>query len=415
MKILLVNNYYYYRGGDCTYLFTLKKLLEKHGHEVCIFAMHHPQNFDSEYSQYFVSYINYDDEIKNINIASGLKVLNRSIYSTEAKKNIERMIEVEKPDIAHIQNVHHHITPSILQVLKKRNIPIIWTLHDYTMLCPNTSFLSHGKICEKCKTNRYFWPSLERCKKDSFSASTMAGLESSVHMIMRLHELVDCFVAPSEFLKQKLLEYGFNENKVHRLDLFTDIDPVKEPGDAGDYYMFVGRIAQEKGLRTLIDVAVALDSCKLKIVGSGPLLAELTEYAASIDKNNLIEFLGYKNREEITNLYTHCKFVVVPSEWYEPSGLIIFEAFALGKPVIGSRIGGITELVKDTERGLVFESGDKEDMASAISYLLSNPDLCEEMGRNAKRFMEEEMSPEKHYEKLMEIYELAISSSTHGS
>ena len=159
MKILLVNNYYYYRGGDCTYLFSLKKLLEKNGHEVCIFAMQHPQNLDSEYSKYFVSYINYDDEVKNINIASGLKVLNRAIYSNESKEKIERMIEIEKPDIAHIQNVHHHITPSIFSVLKERNIPIVWTLHDYTMLCPNTSFLSHGKICEKCKKNRYYWPS----------------------------------------------------------------------------------------------------------------------------------------------------------------------------------------------------------------------------------------------------------------
>lgn len=405
MKILLVNNYYYYRGGDCTYLFSLKKLLEENGHEICIFAMHHPQNLDSKYSKYFVSYINYDDEIKNINIASGLKVLNRAIYSTEAKEKIERLIEIEKPDIAHIQNVHHHITPSIFSVFKKHNIPIIWTLHDYTMICPNTSFLSHGKICEKCKKNRYYWASFERCKKDSFSASTMAGLESSVHRMMRLQELVDCFIAPSKFLKEKLLEYGFHENKVKRVDLFTDVDLTKETGKAGDYYMFIGRIAEEKGLKTLIDVAVTMDSCKLKIVGSGPLFEELTEYVSSIDKNDLIEFMGYKDREEIIGLYNNCKFVVVPSEWYEPSGLIVFEAFALGKPVIGSRIGGIPELVKDTERGLIFEPGDKEDMAAAIRYLLNNPDLCKEMGQNARRFVDEEMSPEKHYERLMDIYD----------
>ena len=404
MKILLVNNYYYYRGGDCTYLFSLKKLLEEHGHEVCIFAMHHPQNLDSEYSRYFVSYINYDDEIKNINIASGLKVLNRAIYSTEAKEKIERLIEIEKPDIAHIQNVHHHITPSIFSVLKKHNIPIIWTLHDYTMICPNTSFLSHGKICEKCKRNRYYWASFERCKKDSFSASTMAGLESSVHRMMRLQELVDYFVAPSEFMKQKLLEYGFHENKIKRLDLFTDIYPVKETGGADDYYMFVGRVAHEKGLRTLIDVAVTVDSCKLKIVGNGPLLEELTEYVSSIDKNDLIEFMGYKNREEIIDLYNNCKFVVVPSEWYEPSGLIIFEAFAFGKPVIGSRIGGITELVKDAERGLIFEPGDKEDLSAAIRYLLSNPDLADGMGENAREFVMNERGSDKHYEKLIGIY-----------
>ena len=119
MKILLINNYYYYRGGDCTYLFSLKNILEKKGHKVSVFAMHHPENIESDYSRYFVSYIDYEEELKNINFASGIKVLNRTIYSTEAKRRIEKLIKDDKPDIAHIQNIHHHLTPSIFYILKK--------------------------------------------------------------------------------------------------------------------------------------------------------------------------------------------------------------------------------------------------------------------------------------------------------
>ncbi|GBD95575.1 MAG TPA: glycosyltransferase [Nitrospirae bacterium] len=408
MRILLVNNFYYYRGGDCTYLFSLKKLLEEKGHEVSVFAMHHPQNLESEYSKYFVSYINYDEEVRNINIVSGFKVLNRTIYSREARIKVEKLIEIEKPDIAHIQNIHHHITPSIFYVLKKHNIPILWTLHDYTLICPNTSFLSHGRICEKCKNNKYFRPSIERCKKDSFGASTMAALETTMHRIMRLTDIVDIFIAPSEFSRRKFLEYGFPANKLVRLDLFTDIE-LPDKTKESDYYIYAGRMAPEKGIKTLIDAAVKIDSCKLKIVGSGPLLRDMKAYASSKDKNNVIEFLGHKDREELINLYKNCKFIVVPSEWYETSGLIIFEAFACGKPVVGSRIGGIPELVKDTERGLIFEPGDVEDLSAAIKYLLNNPDLVDEMGQNAKKFLEDEMGPEKHYEKLMEIYNQVLS------
>ncbi len=149
MKILLINNFYYNRGGDCTYLLSLEKLLKRKGHKVIIFSMNHPSNFNSEYSKYFVSYIDYAKEVTNKTISSGIKVLKRTVYSGEAKKKIEALIREEKPDIAHLQNIHHHITPSIFYALRKNNIPIVWTLHDYTIICPNTSFLAHNTICER--------------------------------------------------------------------------------------------------------------------------------------------------------------------------------------------------------------------------------------------------------------------------
>lgn len=407
MKVLLVNNFYYNRGGDCTYLFSVKRLLEENKHKVIVFSMHHPQNFESEYSKYFVSYINYAEEVKNKNLVSGFKVLWRTIYSSEARKNLEWLIEKERPDIAHVQNIHHHITPSIFYVLKKHNIPIAWTLHDYTLICPNTSFLCQGKICERCKKMRYFWPPLVKCKKDSFTASLMATIENTVHRIMGVYNLVDIFITPSKFLMNKLIEYGFKKEKILCLNNFLDIDlsdKKEDKEDTGDYYLYVGRISEEKGIRTLIDAAVVGNKTTLKIVGDGPLAEEMILYAKSKDKNGTIDFLGHKSHKDVIELLKGCKFVVVPSEWYENFPYSILEAFACGKSVIGSRIGGIPELVKDGETGLTFEPGNSMDLHSKINYYVNNPDKVVEMGKNARLFAEKDLNAENHYRRLMEIY-----------
>ncbi len=407
MKILLINNFYYNRGGDCTYLFSLKKLLEKKGHKVIVFSMHHPQNYKSEYSKYFVSYINYAEEIKNKNLFSALKVLKRTIYSSEAKKKLKQLIEEEKPDIAHLQNIHHHITPSILYTLKKHKIPIVWTLHDYTLICPNTSFLCKGKICERCKKIKYFWPLLVKCKKDSFAASMVAAIESITHRIMRVYDLVDFFITPSKFLKHKLVEYGFDENKIVSLNNFLDAETGNEEKASDDYYLYVGRISEEKGLQTLIDAAIKTDKSRLKIVGDGPLKERLGLYADKNDKKGIIVFLGHKRHEEVFKLLKGCRFVVIPSEWHENFPYSILEAFVCGKPVIGSRIGGIPELVKDNETGLTFKMGDSGDLSEKIEYMISNPDKVVEMGKNARLFAEKELNAERHYNGLMEIYNRA--------
>jgi len=404
MKILLINNFYYNRGGDCTYLFSLKKLLEEKGHKTVIFSMHHPLNFESEYSKYFVNYINYDEEVKDVNISSGLEVLKRTVYSREAKKKIEQLIKDEKPDIAHLQNIHHHITPSIFYSLKKHKIPIVWTLHDYTIICPNTSFLSHDRICERCKKRKFFWPPIVRCKKDSFSASTMATIETIIHRVMKVNDMVDVFISPSEFLRNKLIEYGFNEDKTVCLNNFNNIGLINGKNGVGEYYLYVGRISEEKGIKTLVDAAIKVNAGKLKIVGDGPIRDEMVSYARSKNGDNRIEFLGHKSHEEVIKLIRSCQFLVLPSECYENFPYSVLEAVACGKPVIASRIGGIPEIVRNWETGLLFELGNLEHLSLKIKYLLNNPDITEEMGENARTFVEKELSDEKHYEKLIEIY-----------
>lgn len=413
MKILHISNFYYNRGGDCTYLLSLMELLNKKGHKNIIFSMKHHQNIASEYSRYFTSHINYVEELKRINIFAGLKVILRAIFSFEARDRIEQLIRDEKPDIAHIQSLHHHLTHSILYPLKKYNIPIVWTLHDYALICPNTLFLSHGQICEKCRKKKYYWSIFERCKKDSLGASAVAMIETTLHRIMNIYDCVDVFITPSDFLRNKLIEYGIEERKIVRVNNFIDSNLCIGEKESENYSLFVGRLSSEKGIRTLIDAIVKLNSVKLKIVGDGVLKDELKFYVNSITNNNyLIEFLEHKSRLEVIEMIKKCNFVVLPSECYENFPFAVLEAFACGKPVIGSRIGGIPELVRDNNTGLTFEPGNSDDLAAKINYLENNPGEIGRMGMNARQFVQEELNSEKHYERLMYLYNSVISKKT---
>lgn len=387
------------------------ELLEKKGHKNIIFSMHHPQNFNSDYSKYFISYINYTDELKNKNFLSGLKVLYRSIYSLEAKKNMEKLIKEEKPDIAHIESLHHYITHSILYPLKENKVPIVWTLHDYALICPNTLFLCRGQVCEKCKKNKFYWSILTRCKKDSLGASFVAMTETVVHRIMKIYDLVDVFITPSEFLRTKLIEYGLDKDKIVCLNNFIDANRDIQEGNNEDYFLYAGRISQEKNLISLIDAALKVDACKLKIVGDGPLKEEMISYVQSRNKTGIIEFLGHKGHKDVIQLLRNCKFMVIPSVYYENFPYSILEAFACGKPVIGARIGGIPELIKDNVTGLIFEPGNIDDLSAKIKYLIDNPEKGIEWGRNAQLFVEQELNSEKHYHKLMEIYNSVLSGT----
>jgi glycosyltransferase involved in cell wall biosynthesis len=411
LKILLVSNHYYDRGGDCTYLFALKKLLEEKGHKVIIFSMHHPHNFNSEYSKYFVSYINYAAEVKKNSLYSGLKVLHRSLYSLEARRKIERLLNEEDIDIVHIQSLHHHLTHSILFPIKKHKIPIVWTLHDYALVCPNTLFLCQGEVCERCKKNKYYWAIIRRCKKGSLGASMVAMIETIIHRIMNIRNLVDLFITPSEFMKNKLIGYGFDNDKIVCVNNFIDFVFNEQSEDKDGYYLYIGRLSGEKGIKTLIDAAVKSGSGKLKIVGDGELKDEIVSYVKAKGGDDIIEFLGHKDHDTVMDLLSKCLFMVMPSECYENFPYAVLEAFSCGKPVVGSRIGGIPELVKDNETGVTFEAGNSEDLSTKIKYLLSHPDELKRMGKNSRSFIKQHMSKEKHYSKLMEIYEHVIKNS----
>lgn len=409
----MANTFHYYRGGDCVYTFSLSNLLEQMGHKVVHFAMKHPLNLPSQYSEFFVPEIDFPKELAHNGLRSGIRVLSRFIYSNIAKRKLSQLLDKYPVHIAHIQNIHGCITPSIFEVLKARHIPIVWTLHDYKILCPNITFFSKGKICEACGGNRFYNVVLRKCRKDSYLASLLVILEACIHRLLGLLKLIDFFIAPSQFLRNKLIEYGFPSDKIVHIPNFIDIKDViiSHRNNENEYVLYVGRLSSEKGLTTLIRAISLCDSVGLFIAGDGPLGPELRKMAEDIAPSK-IKFLGYVDRDKIQELIVGASFVVLPSEWYENFPYSILESFAFGKPAIGSRIGGIPELIRDEETGLLFEPGNADDLAEKIQWMIDHPKQRQEMGQRARELVEKECNPELHYERLMAVYRMALKK--HG-
>jgi glycosyltransferase involved in cell wall biosynthesis len=316
------------------------------------------------------------------------------------------MIEEFNPDIAHVQNIHHHLTPSILYALKKANIPIVWTLHDYKLVCPNSTFFYGDSICEKCGKSKYYSTLITKCKKGSISASLMSCIEAYAHRLMKVRDMVDMFVAPSKFLKDKLVERGFDNRKVVHIPNFVNAVAEDHSSASGDYFVYAGRLSSEKGVDTLIQAMAQVSNAKLKIAGDGPMRSTLEVLVSELRLQN-VEFLGFIDSETLRKVTIDAQFVVVPSKWYENCPYSILESLALGKPVVGARIGGIPELVDDGKNGFLFEPGNAVDLSAKISILVSDSCLRSKMGLNSLERLQAKYSLNGYYEELSKVYELA--------
>lgn len=420
MNILHINKFHYLRGGSEVAYFMTARLLEDHGHRSVFFSMHHPDNLPCETAECFMSYVDLNS---SNGFVSELKMAGRILYSLEARKRLSKLLDKYPVDIAHLHNIYHYISPSILHELKKRRIPIVMTLHDYKLVCASYRLLANGEPCEACHGGKYFKAIKKGCVENSLAKSILAALEMYLHhKFLEIFKNVDIFISPSLFLKNKLGEMGFNKEIIY-LPNFVDIkryeefdtkrtyEKVEEPNSV----VYFGRLSREKGLRILIEAAELLlrknRRIEIKIIGIGPLKDELEKKAESeVIKN--VSFLGFKRGEDLFQEVMKSMAVVLPSEWYENNPLSILEAFSMGIPVIGAKIGGIPELVKDNETGLTFEPGNSKDLASKIEYMVNNPDKVAEMGGKVRVYVEQELDAEKHYERLMEIYN---QLTAHGS
>jgi glycosyltransferase involved in cell wall biosynthesis len=402
LRVLQIQTYHFYRGGDSTYMFNLSGLLERNGHEVAHFAMHHPENLPSPFSKYFVSEIDFPSLLDRPTPASALRVLGRSIHSGEARGNITRLIREWRPDVAHIHNIHAHLTTSILAPLRKARVPTVWTLHDYRLVCPNSNLLSGEEICERCMPNRFYHVVLRRCKKGSLGASLLAMVTAFYDRLTRLPTRIDRFIAPSDFLKNKLVEGGFDPGRITCLPNFLDVDSYG-PSPAKGYFLYFGRLSFEKGVDLLIRATARLGRGSLRILGEGPARLGLEGLAAEVGASNIM-FLGHRSGEELRRILSEAQFVVLPSRWYENLPFSIMEAFASAKPVVASDLGGIPEMVDDGVNGYLFTPGDVDALAGLLERLLGDPRLAEEMGRKGREKAMQLYTAEHHYERVMEIY-----------
>jgi glycosyltransferase involved in cell wall biosynthesis len=293
-------------------------------------------------------------------------------------------------------------------VLKKFHIPVVMTLRDYKLVCASYNMLVQGKACEACKDGKYYHCFLKGCVKGSKAKSLLNTIEMYLHhKILSIYDIVDIFISPSRFLKTKMGEMGAKGKFVY-LPNFVRVDEFQPQYTWNENsIVYFGRLSEEKGLLTLVKAMKDIPEISLKIIGEGPLREHLE---SGIVKNGIgnIRFLGYKSGEELNAEIRNSMFVVLPSEWYENNPRAIIEGFALGKPAVGSRIGGIPELVRDDETGFTFQAGDPEDLKKKILLLAKNPEKILLMGKRARSFVEQELNPEKHYEKLMEIYKQAM-------
>lgn len=407
MRILQINKFYYLRGGAERYLFEIERVLEEKGHEVIPFSMHDMRNRHSPYSKYFVS--NIDFRIP-MSLGKKFKVVPRVLFSKEAKETIELLIEDTKPDVAHLHNIAHQISPSILFPLQKHNIPVVQTLHDYKLICPTYTLFTNGEICERCRGVRYYNVLLQRCNRGLISASLLNCIEMYFHKVIRAYDRVDLFISPSRFLKEKLIEHGIARERIVHLSNALRADEFSPQYNTSGYILYFGRISPEKGLLTLIQAMRSIPEIQLRIIGEGPLTGRL-EHSIEHESVKNVYLMGSLHGEELNNTIRDSIFTVLPSEWYENYPYSILESFALGKPVVGSRIGGIPELIRHGETGLTFEAGNVEDLSEKIRELFLNPDGIVRMGMQARRWMEKESNVDTHYEDLMKMYEKAAGKT----
>jgi len=406
MKILIINTFHYHRGGDCTYTFALGDLLKSKGHEVFYWGMNHPDNYDYEYSGYFADNIDYSELNYRKTVKGGIKAVTRCIYSFHAKRKLRQLLTHFKPDMAHLQGILEYLTPSIIDELKKQNIPVVWTLHDYRLLCADWHFLCRDNVCEKCKRVKYYNCILNKCKKGSLSASSLAAIESYLYKVFSIEKTVSFFIAPSRFLYDKFIEYGWPAKKfVHfPYHLFPFPELKRRDISRDQYGVYLGGLVPWKGVDVLVDACRYIDGYQIRVLGEGSQRGELENKVDALGLDN-VNFEGFKRGDELNNILKRASFLVIPSRWYENCPYVIMEAQAYGIPVIGTRIGGIQNLVKDGEDGLLFKLDDAKDLAKKIRRINENPNMAQNIGLKARAKAEKEYNPEVHYSRLMQVYE----------
>jgi len=391
MKILLSNKYYYRRGGDCIYTINLEQLLKSKRNNVAIFAMDYPQNIYTPWNKYFPS------EVKFTSCTKIIETTLRPFGTKEVKQRFSQLLKDFRPEVVHVNNIHSQLSPIITEIAHEQGIRVIWTIHDYKLLCPRYDCLKNGMtICEECfrdknKVLKY------KCMKNSRLASILAYWEAKKWNIERIEANTDMFICPSKFMAKKMIQGGYSKDKIKVLNNFFDSAKYDDniSYEKEDYYCYVGRISQEKGIETLIKAANDIPY-KLIVIGDGPLLNKMRNIA-----NNNIEFVGYKDWDYIKAAVSKAHFTVLPSEWYENNPLSIIESQCLGTPVLGADIGGIPELIEEGINGMTFESKNLNDLKNKIEEMFNYRFDYDMISNKSKS----KYNSKNYYKDLMSIYQ----------
>ena len=405
--LLAVNNYHYPRAGAEVVFLEQMRLLESCGWDVVPFCMHHPENLDTPWQKYFVEELQFGHKYSLVGKA---KRVARLVYSFEARKKLRALLGTINPEACLVHNVYHHISPSILSILREQNIPTVMTLHDLKVACPAYKMLNSQGICERCRGGKYVNLLKHRCVKDSLSLSAVIYLEATLHRFLDSYASnVDRFIVPSKFLIEKMSDWGISREKMVHIRNFVDLQPFTPSPEVGTTFLYFGRLDPEKGIKTLIRAASAAH-VPLRIVGTGPEEMALRELADGL--NFQVEFSGYLTGDALVEAVRSARAVVLPSEWYENAPVSILEAYAEGVPVIGADIGGIPELIADGETGRIFSSGSVEHLSEQLRWIEDLADSSvRTMGEAGRALLEKEFNGDVYRDRLISLLgELGVTS-----
>ena len=399
-RLLSLNSYHYLRGGSDSVYFQHAELMAEQGWDNAFFSMHHPRNLPTPWSRHFVDELEFGHAYRTMDrIAMATKV----VYSFEAQRRLRGLLAEFQPDVAHVHCIYHHLSPSVLPVLHERGIPVVMTAHDLKIACPAYKMLNDTGICERCRQGSVLNVDRHRCIRGSLAASVVVAIESGVHGALQTWgRHIDRIVAPSRFFLEKFVEWGWPREQFVFIPNCVDAARFRPDPAPGDYFLYFGRMAPEKGVGTLLRAA-ARAGVPLKLAGSGPEESALHDLNAELGEVG--EFLGFRSGDALHALIRGARAVVLPSQWYENAPMSVLEAFALGKPVIGADIGGIPELIEHGSTGWTFESGHVEELAFTLSHVAALADSrLQDMGRCARRTVEQRFAPERYVAQMLELY-----------
>lgn len=351
----------------------LGQYLASKGHEVQYFGMEDKRNIVGNNIRSYVKQVDF----KSGKLIDKISYPFKLIYSFEARAKIANVLDDFKPDIVHMNNINFQLTPAIIYEIKKRQIPMVQTVHDPQIACPNHRLYNeyNEKLCVKCLDGEYINCYKEKCLKNSRIASAIATIESYYYHKRNTYNLVDIYICPSKFISEIIQKGGIEKSKIEILYNFSDnISRVSTNNLKKDYVLYFGRLSKEKGIDTLLLACKKLHNIKFIIVGDGPLREKVT-------KLSNVEFLGFKSGDELNKLIKEARFSVYPSEWYENCPLSVIESLNLGTPVIVSDLGGAKELIEHNVTGLIFKGGEKEELIKVIEELWENRELCCDMAK----------------------------------
>lgn len=405
MKVILAHKFLHMMGGTEVYFQNLADILHEHGHETIPFAVKDNRNPHSKYEQYFPASLDFRDKSVSYKLRHFGRIVSRTLYSFESRKNIGELIRDLNPDIAHLQCIENHISPSIIDELHNQQIPMVQSVNTYKHVCAAYKLYrpESNQICYQCQGGRHYRGLVNRCIKNSLSGSALGMLEMYLHQsLLKIYHKVDRFIVPNQFLADKMKEGGYPEDKIIQIRNPFQVESIEPQYKLGKYFLYFGRIEPEKGVFDLVRAMKRLKDQRLVVVGSGSDRDKCSGWARQNRLDN-VEFVGPKWGAELKPYLQECLAVVVPSLWHEPSPYVIYQAMAEGKPVIGNRVGGIPDLITE-ETGRLATPGDIDDLATQMASVCETPEKALSMGKAGRAWAEAMLSPQYYYQRLMEVY-----------